>query len=149
MEARRDEEPFRSNEPLEPLSGIFTFMPYRNLDFDAEIQWDHYSHDISFADLSLEYIVDRSGGRKDTYEIDYVYLDEMNKGLSYYLNVNMAHGFSLGSSLQRDMDTGHNIENSYWLEYSTQCWGVRMTYENFDNESRVMFTFSLLGLGGQ
>lgn len=133
---------------LTPLTGTLTLMPFPELDLDAEFHWDHYKDEISFADLSLDFNVNRSEGRKDTYEIDYVNLNEGNKGLSYYLNVNIAHGFSAGSSLQRDMDLGHNIQNSYWLEYMAQCWGARLTVEKFDEESRIMLTFRILGLGG-
>jgi LPS-assembly protein len=133
---------------LNPLTGTLTLMPFPELDLDAEFHWDHYKDEISFADISLEFNMDRSGGRKDSYEIDYVYLDEGNKGLNYYVNVNMAYGFSAGSSLQRDMDLRHNIENSYWIEYLAQCWGARLTVEKFDEESRIMLTFRILGLGG-
>ncbi|HJX34618.1 MAG TPA: LPS assembly protein LptD [Desulfatiglandales bacterium] len=133
---------------LEQLTGTLILTPFPDLDLDAEVRWDHHKDEISFADLSLEYDMERSGGRKDTYRIDYVYLDGLNKGLSYYLNVNMPYGFSAGSSLQRDMDLRHNIENSYWIEYLAQCWGARLTVERFDEESSIMLTFRLLGLGG-
>jgi LPS-assembly protein len=146
-EARRDIVPWRKREAFEPLSAILTFMPSPNLDLDAEARWDHYKNDISFADLSLEFNFERSSGKKDIYEIDYVYLDEGNKGLSYYLDVNLVHGFSAGSSLQRDLDRHHDIEKSYWLGYRSQCWGVRLIVEKFDEDSRVMLTFNLLGLG--
>jgi len=132
---------------FEPLTGILTLMPFHGLDLDTEFRWDHDKNQISYADLSLEFDMNRSGGRQDIYEIDYVYLNEGNKGLSYYLNVNLAHGFSLGSSLQRDMDLGHDIEKSYWIEYLAQCWGTRLTFEKFDEESRIMLTFRILGLG--
>jgi LPS-assembly protein len=133
---------------LNHLTGTLTLMPFPDLDFDAEFHWDHNKDKISFVDLSLEYDMERSGGRKDTYRIDYVNLDGLYKGLSYYLNINMPYGFSAGSSLQRDMDLGHNIENSYWIEYVSQCWGARLTVERFDEESSIMLKFSLLGLGG-
>ena len=64
-EARRDKEPWRKREAFEPLSGMLTLMPSANLDIGAEVQWDHYKNDISFADLSLGLNLDRSGGKKD------------------------------------------------------------------------------------
>jgi LPS-assembly protein len=133
---------------LNQLTGTLLLTPFSELNLDAEVRWDHHKDEISFADLSLEYEMERSGGRKDTYRIDYVYLDGLNKGLSYNLNVNMPYGFSAGSSLQRDMDLRHNIENSYWIEYLAQCWSARLTVERFDEESSIMLTFRLLGLGG-
>jgi LPS-assembly protein len=133
---------------LNQLTGTLILMPFPDLGLNARFRWDHHEHKISYADLSLEFDMERSEGRKDTYRIDYVNQDGLNKGLSYYLNVNMPYGFSAGSSLQRDMDLGHNIENSLWLEYLSQCWGVRLTVERFDEESSIMLTFRLLGLGG-
>jgi len=146
-EAQRDEEPWKKKEPFEPLKGVMTFMPFPDLDIDAEAHWDHYDDDISFADLSLELEVDRSGGRKDSYEIDYVYQKDSNKSLSYSLNVNLLPRFSAGSTLKRDLDIDQNIENSYWVEYESQCWGVRMTAAKLDDVSSIMLTFRLLGLG--
>jgi hypothetical protein len=122
-------------------------MPFPELDLDAEARWDHYKNEISFADISLEFDFERSGGRKDTYEIDYAYLDENNKGLGYNLNINLVSGFSAGSSLKRDLDLGHDVEKSYWIEYLAQCWGVRFAFEKIDEESNIMLTFHLLGLG--
>jgi LPS-assembly protein len=133
---------------LNQLTGTLILTPFPDLDLNAQFRWDHHKHEISFADLSLEFDMERSGDRKDTYRVDYVDQDGLNKGLSYYLNINMLYGFSAGSSLKRDMDLGHNIENSYWLEYLSQCWGVRFTVERFDEESSIMLTFRLLGLGG-
>jgi LPS-assembly protein len=132
---------------FEPLAGLLTLMPLPGLDLDTEFRWDHDKDKISFADFSFDFVMERSGGRQDTFEIDYVYLDEGNKGLSYYLNVHLPHGLSAGSSLQRDIDLGHDIEKSCWIEYLAQCWGVRLTLERFDEESSINLTFRLLGLG--
>jgi LPS-assembly protein len=133
---------------LAPLTGTFILMPFPGLKLDAEFHRAHYKDEISSADLSLKFNINRSGGRKDSYEIDYVNLNEGNKGLSYNLNVNMAYGFSAGSSLKRDMVLGHNIENSYWLEYLAQCWGAKLTMGKYNEESRIMLSFRILGLGG-
>lgn len=146
-EARRDEEPGREKNPFEPLVGILTFMPYPDLNLDLEAHWDHDEDDISFADLSLELSIDRSGGRKDRYEIDYQFVKGGNESLTYYLNVNLLYGFSAGTSLKRDLNVGRNIESSYWLDYQSQCWGVRLATEKLDNVDTVMVFFRLVGLG--
>ncbi|MFC1532394.1 LPS assembly protein LptD, partial [Thermodesulfobacteriota bacterium] len=146
-EADRDEEPWRKKEPFEPLVGILTFRPFPDLNIDAETHWDHYQDTVSFSDFSLELDVDRSGGRKDSYQIDYTYSKEGNKSLNYRFNINMLYGFSAGSSLKRDIDLGQNIEKSFWIEYLTQCWGIRLITEKIDEESSIMVTFRLVGLG--
>ena len=146
-ETNRDSEPWREGKPFDPLVTVLRITPFEDLNIDAEAHWDHYEHAVSFADLSFALEVKRSGGRKDSYGIDYSYLKEGDKGLNYYLNVNLFHGFSGGSSLNRDMELGRNIDKSYWLEYTSQCWGIRLILEKSDEGSRVNVTFRLLGLG--
>ncbi|GAI66196.1 unnamed protein product, partial [marine sediment metagenome] len=113
-EARGDEEPYRKKETFEPLVGILTFMPFfYDLHLYTEARWDHYDNNFSFADLSLELTVDRSGGREDSYEIDYQYVKGENDSINYRLNINLLYGFSAGTSLKRDFDLRHSIESSY------------------------------------
>lgn len=146
-EANRDEEPWRRKEPFEPLEGVLSFMPFPNLDVNAEANWDHYDEDISFADLSLGLSVDRSGGRKDIYEVDYEYLKGGEKTLNYRVDINLMRGLSTGTTLKRDLDKGKNIDKSYWLEYMSQCWGIRLIAKKLDDDSSIMVLFRLLGLG--
>ena len=137
----------RKQGPFEPLAGILTFMPFPDLKLNAEAHWDHYENAVSYADLSFGFMMERSGGRKDTYEIDYTYLRDGSKGLGYYVDINLLYGFSAGTSLRRDIDLGQNIERSYWIEHTSQCWGIRLGFEKIDEESNIMVTFRLLGLG--
>ncbi|MFC1869386.1 LPS-assembly protein LptD [Thermodesulfobacteriota bacterium] len=146
-EAARDEEPWRRKMPFEPLVGLLTYMPFPDLDIGAEARWDHYEDAISFADISLELSVDRSGKKRDRYELDYTYEKDGNKSLNFLFNVNLQYGFSVGSSLQRETDLGHDIEKSYWIEYLSQCWGIRLISEKIDEESSIMVRFHLIGLG--
>ena len=146
-EAGRDERPWQKKEPFEPLVGTLSLMPFPNLDLDVETHWDHYDNDISFADLSLELSIDRSGGRKDSYEIDYQYTEEGNENINYRLDINLLYGFSAGTSLKRDLNIGHNLGSSYWLEYQSQCWGVRLITAKLEGIESVMVSFRLLGFG--
>jgi len=146
-ESRRDDNPGQKKEPFEPLSAIFTFMPFQQLDMDAEVQWDHYKGDVSYADVGLRFDFVRASGRTDIYRLDYVYNDNGNKGLTYYFNVYISRGFSIGSTLQRDIDLGHDIEKSLWVEYNSQCWGISLGVNQYDDESRIMFSFKLMGFG--
>ena len=144
-ESRRDIYPEQEKEPFEPLTAELRFMPYSKINMDAEAQWDHYKDDFSYADIALRYDLVRANGRTDIYRLDYVYNDEGNKGLSYYVNINLARGFAMGSTLQRDIEAKNDIEKSYWLEYNSQCWGIKLGVEQYDEESRVMMGFKLSG----
>ncbi|MDY7034788.1 MAG: LPS assembly protein LptD [Thermodesulfobacteriota bacterium] len=145
-EARRNQEPWREKRPFEPLQGLLTLMLFQNLDFDAEAHYDHYDDDISFADISLELSIERSGGKKDSYAIDYQYTKGESENLNYQININLLYGFSTGTSLKRDLVAGHSLESSYWLDYQDQCWGVRLITGQLDGMDSLMVTFRLVGI---
>ena len=65
--------------------------------------------------------------------------------MSYYVDINLTRRFALGSTLQRDVELGYNVETSYWLEYNSKCWEIRLGMQQYDEESRVMFDFRLFG----
>ncbi|MBN2124417.1 MAG: LPS-assembly protein LptD [Deltaproteobacteria bacterium] len=145
-EKRRDSSS-RNREPFRPLEGELTVRPFSNLNLDAEAHWDHYSDDVPFADLSAELALDRSGGRKDLFSVDYLYERGDHEGITYRADINLVYGWSVGTRLTREMDRGDTIERSFWLEYEAQCWGIRLITEKLDEVESVMVTFSLLGLG--
>ncbi len=146
-ESRRDINPEQKKEPFEPLTAELRIMPYSHLNMYTEVQWDHYKDDVSYADVAFRLDVERSNGRTDIYRLDYVYNDDGNKGLSYHVNINLAKGFALGSTLRRDIEASHKVEESYWLEHNSQCWGIRLGYQQYDEESRIMLGVKLLGFG--
>ena len=171
-EQRDDEEPGEDKQPWLPLEAQLTFTPYPDLDLRAEALWDHGEDRVAFADLSLELGIDRSGGRKDTFLIDYqvvkevtenfrrsgarrdlFFLDEQflreeSKTISCYLDVNLLHGFSAGTLFQRDLKQRYTIASSVWLEYRSQCWSVRVSASSISDVDTIMVSFNLLGLGG-
>ncbi|MFC1863269.1 LPS-assembly protein LptD [Thermodesulfobacteriota bacterium] len=147
-EARKDEEPEDEKQPLEPLIGSLTFTPFPAIAIDTVAWWDHYINDFSYTDLSLGVKVDRSGGREDSYAMSYNYRKNGSDFLNYSIDFNLFHRYSIGTSLRRDMDLGKTIQSSYWINYSSQCWGVRLTTKTQDGASSIRVNFTFLGLGG-
>lgn len=143
-EARSYEE---ENEPLTPLSASLIVTPFNNLDLRGTAKWDHYEHQISYTSMSMDLSIDRSGGRKDIFEIDYLYIKDKQKSLNFWIDVNLAHGFSVGSSLERDMELDENISSGFWLGYQSQCWGMKLGAKRADGDTSIMVVFNLLGLG--
>jgi LPS-assembly protein len=146
-EARRDQDPDYDREPFKPLKADISLNPFPNLDFSGVAYWDHYDNRITSADLSLELIVDRSGNRKDLFEVDYQYERDTDKNLSLSVDLNLLYGFSTGGSLEKDLMVDQDISKSLWLEYESQCWAVRLGAEWEDEDTQVMIVFRLLGLG--
>ena len=91
--------------------------------------------------------MDRAGGREDRVRVDYQYIKDDKKDLSLYLYVNLIHGVSAGSSLQRNIAVGHAVSNSYWFGYQSQCWGARLRVKTENEDTSVTVVFRLLGLG--
>lgn len=145
-EARRDEYPSQPKSPFDPLMGILRLRPSRYLDFQATTLWDHYEKKISYADLYLGLMFKRSGGRTDTLTIDYLYQNETSKSLNCSLYLNLDYGFSFGSSLKKDFFRSDNLETSYWLDYASQCWAVRLIVEKLDDSESFMLVFRIPNL---
>jgi LPS-assembly protein len=146
-EERRDTEPGEKRRPFEPLNATMRVQPFANIDFLGKVEWDHYDHEITLADLSLDLSINRSGGREDKFKIDYQFEKDSQKSLNASADVNLIHGFSVGASLERDLDLDENISNTFWLGYESQCWGVELGTEIDETDTTIMLRFKLLGLG--
>ncbi|MEW6668511.1 MAG: LPS assembly protein LptD [Thermodesulfobacteriota bacterium] len=146
-EAGRDSEPWRKKQPFKPLTGIFTYLPFPRIDIDTEVWWDHYQDDVTFADLSLEYNMERGAGRTDRYAVQHFYIKGRDSTIGGNAHVNLVEGFAVGGSLYRNLNRDHNVGHRQYLEYRSQCWGVRVSAESLEGIDTVMVSFSLLGLG--
>ena len=147
-EERQDDGLGREKTPFLPLVGILTVTPYPSLDLDAEVHWDWYAQDIPFADVGLRWSIKRSGGRADSIGIDYRYNEETGEdGLNLNLNVNLVHGLAVGASIHRDVSRKQSVDERFYLDYQSQCWGVRVITENFSGINSIMVVFRLFGLG--
>jgi LPS-assembly protein len=146
-EARRDESPDQPRQPFEPLSGevILRVLPY--VDLRAEGGWDHYDDGFAFADVSMAMSIPRSGGRTDHVSLDYEYEKDGRESITYTLDVNLFYGFSAGITQTRDLSIQQENTTRFYLDYQSQCWGLRFSAESLDDVDTFMVTFRLLGLG--
>jgi len=146
-EARRDGEPWREKEPFEPLVAELNVFPFPWLDVFAETHWDHYESDTTFADVSAALTVDRLGGRKDRFALEYQYEEDEGRFLGYRIHLNLAGGFSVGTALHRELEMDHTLDHAYWIDYRAQCWGLQLSAGSLDGIDSISLTFHLLGLG--
>jgi LPS-assembly protein len=146
-EQRRKEDLDRERRPIEPLRGELIVSPASNLDLKAEAQWDHYEYDIVSTDLSLDFFMKRSGNKKDSLKIDYRYAEDDYQSLTFDVVLNLLFGFSVGGTLERELDVSQDISNTVWIGYDRQCWGVKVIGEKEDEKTSIMVLFNLLGLG--
>ena len=79
--------------------------------------------------------------------MSYNYTKDGSNFLNYRIDFNIFHRYSIGTYLKRDMDLEKTIESSYWIEYSAQCWGLKLTTKNQDGSSSIRVNLQFLGLG--
>jgi lipopolysaccharide assembly outer membrane protein LptD (OstA) len=79
--------------------------------------------------------------------VDYEYSRDSSENLSFQVELNLLYGFSIGASGKRDLLIKYDIENSYWVDYQSQCWGIRLLYEDLEEDQRTMVIFRLRGVG--
>ncbi len=142
-----DEDLSKEDKPFEPLIGILTLRPLSNVSLDTEVHWDHYDKEIPFADVALALHIPRAGGRTDHLGLTYQYVKNAEKGLNFNVHVNLEYGFSVGGSFGIDMSQNENVQQVCYLDYQSQCWGVRVISDDLDGTRSVMVMFRLLGLG--
>jgi LPS-assembly protein len=142
-----DQDLSGEERPFEPLVGILTLRPLSNIYVDTEVHWDHYDKNIPFADVALAVTIPRSGGRRDYIGVDYQYVKEGDKGFSGRAHINLDYGFSVGGGLSRSISADSNLAKSLYVDYQSQCWGVRVISDNLDGIGSIMVQFRLLGLG--
>jgi len=142
-----DDDLSSEERPFEPLIGILTLRPLSNLYLDTEVHWDHYDKDIPFADVALALHIPRSGGRTDLIGVDYQYAKEGDKGFNANAHVNLGYGFAVGGGIRRNINSKDSLEEALYIDYQSQCWGVRVISDNLDGIGSIMVQFRLLGLG--
>jgi len=144
--ARDDDE----NKPLTPLKALLIVTPFPSLNLRGSAGWDHYEHEFSQATLSGNLSVNRSGGRKDTYELNYQYYQGSTTGqtnVNFQTNINLIYGLSVGGWLQRDMEKNKNISTAGWVGFQRQCWGLKLGASREMGNTDVIVVLRLIGLG--
>lgn len=135
------------DKPFEPLIGILTLRPLSKVYLNGEVHWDHYDKDIPFADVALALTIPRSGGRADVLGVNYQYDKEGEKAIHVSAHLNLDYGFSVGGSVGRDLNAANSLSQTLYVDYQSQCWGVRVIADNLDGIGSIMVHFRLLGLG--
>jgi len=138
------------NQPLTPLTAELILTPFPAMDLRGSTGWDHYQNAFTQTTLSGELTVQRYGGRSDYYEINYqhyLYEEENQTNINFRTNINLAYGFSVGGSLQRDLEVEKNISSAGWLGYQGQCWGVRLGAGKESGDTTFIVAVRLVGLG--
>ncbi len=147
-EARgRDLEPGEDKEPFDPLEVSLTLRPHGALDLNGNLKWDHYDQEIASTQISADLNLERSGGRKDHFALEYSYQNEEEEYLNATARLNLWWGISIGTSISRDLIQSRYTRKTHWVDYQSQCWGMRVAVEEEDQDRRIMVFVRFSGLG--
>ncbi|MDW7644189.1 MAG: LPS assembly protein LptD [Desulfuromonadales bacterium] len=150
-EGRRDLEPEDSSRhPFSPLRGELILRPsrYATLDLDASYDFDSDQQDLVRFNARGT-IKDQ---RKNALSIEYRQAkeDEGSAELEYLggtLTTGLLAPIHLRYEHRRDLLEGQTLENLVDAEYRAQCWSLFLTYRDRLDESEIMLSFSMSGLG--
>lgn len=146
VEARLDQDPGRDKEPFEPLTATLTLRPGSNLGLYGTASWNHYAGRLDSADLSSALAFPRAGNRSDAFGLTYRYLRDESEALHFEAQLNLAYGFSAGGFLTKEFRVGEDIASGIWIDYESQCWGIRLGADTENEDTHVMLTIRLRGL---
>jgi len=149
-EARRSTATGDGKEPFTPLAALLVVTPFPALDLRASTAWDHYEKQFSRTTVSGELTVQRLGGLRDRYRVNYQYYADETEGqtnVNLMADINLVHGFSVGGSFQRDLNKDQNIVTAGWVGYQSQCWGIKLGAQKEYNQTNILLVLRLVGLG--
>jgi LPS-assembly protein len=146
-EARKEIVPGEKRKSFTPLEANLSFTPLPAVYLSAGGAWDHYDRHLSSGNVSLDLSIERGDQRQDRYSIDFEYARDSAKSLNYDVAINLLYGVSVGARGKKNLEVDYDIENSYWIDYQSQCWGVRLVYEDLEEDRRTLLMFRLLGMG--
>ncbi len=150
-EARQDRD--ASDLPLRPFSPLraeLILRPSRHAYLDVDASYDFYPEKReltrfnargNIADnrgnaLSVEYRKDRED--PDLGDIEYV---------AGILDTSLLSPVYLNYQHRHDLIDNRRLEDVVDLEYRSQCWSLFLTYRDRPDDSQIMISFSMSGLG--
>jgi LPS-assembly protein len=146
-ESRRDEDPSQEKKPFDPFIGVLNLRPFGDFDLQAAAQWDWDKSEIPSGNISFFYNQARSGGRTDRYSLVWDTTKGGDKYLNFDIDFNLAYGYSIGGGMRRNLIEKQNVSGRIWLDYQSQCWGARASFEEINGIERIFLTIRLLNLG--
>ncbi len=147
-QARGEAPPGQRKEPFDPLNVRMGINPGANLRGRFSADWDHYDRQITRSSATVDLGVERAGGRRDHYSLDYTHNKAQDsKYLGVAADVYVSRGVSTGVILQRELKSRENITQHAWLAFKRQCWGMKFSVDRSEHTVGFSVMISLKGLG--
>lgn len=119
------------------------FDPNRYIYWESDASFDPYETIFS----SFNTLLRLTDTRGDSVTLDYRYADGGVNQLDSELRLAITSEWALSYINRTDFENNNQIENTFQISYTGQCWGLRVFYTSTDRDSGVYVAFSLGGLG--
>lgn len=139
---RLEDLPGQPARPLLPFLGELE-MAVGSFALDTEAEWDWYESAIT----RLGLLAGWSDRRGDSVALDYRFV----RDVSHEVNLNATVAVNpdlLAYTIQRlSLETGQQVESTFGVRYTSQCWSVDVHYTSEPWDDRVVVMFTLGGIG--
>ena len=146
--ARADAPPGERRRPFDPLTASLGVNSGSGLTGRISTAWDHYDRMITATRASIYTTMERAGGYRDFYSLDYS-SDRLQgtKYLGVSTDIYVTNGISVGGTVQRELNSKDNIAQQGWLAFQRQCWGMKFAVERSGHSTGFSVMVNFKGLG--
>ncbi len=137
-----DEIPQPSSDPFSPIYGKLEFSPTHQVSVDMDAHWSTEDSAFLTRNAALSVYDDRG----DTMSIEHRYTRDSAESVFADIQIALAAGLTTYGSFERNIRDNRRISQSIGLHYSAQCWSLDVRYAEEEDDSRIEFSVSLLGL---
>lgn len=119
------------------------FYPNRHIYWQADASYDPYANIFD----SVNTLIRVSDSRGDSIILDYRYSEGGVNQLDSELKLALTSEWAISYINRTDFEEENQIENTFQVSYTGQCWGARVFYTSTEREQGVYVAFTLAGLG--
>ena len=140
-----------TQEPFSPIYARLDITPEQYFKLSATADWSVYDHEMVSHNLSA-LLSDR---RSDSLAFEHRFTRETDRSSKDGVNSFAAQGtlrvtrpLSLIARYEHDLYTDKDLETSFGILYSAQCWSIDLRYTHDVDEIIYSFEINLTGIGG-
>ncbi len=135
----RDDNP----EPFSPIYAELELSPVKYLSLKADAEWCRYEDSF----LSRNVAVTLSDYRGDKLFVEHRYTFDSSESVYYNIDLILSDSLEAFCEYERNIYNSRNIKTGIGFLYKSQCWSIKCSYDDNENDRKYGFIVSLYGLG--
>jgi len=140
------QEPDFQEDTGDPFSGLrfeLELYPLSAVQLISDAVWDPYDNQFQ----TFNHYLLAKDKRGDTLGLDYRYTRDSIEQLNAYVRLKVTETLFVFGRNKRSLQGDRTIETGVGVQMLFQCWGVEVSFETQENETRFQVLFNLLGIG--